>query len=207
MPTLPVYDTTGSQTGTLEVSPQVFAADPHEHLLHQFLVADRAAARQGTAQAKTRSEVSGSNRKLWRQKGTGRARVGDRRPPHWRGGGAAMGPRMRSHRQRLPRRMKSEALRSALSVRARAGELTVVDSFALPEPKTKALQGILLALGAQGRVLLVLAEPDQVIWRCGRNIAALQIRPAVDVNAHDVLLAHRVIIAKDAIPRLEARLS
>jgi large subunit ribosomal protein L4 len=103
--------------------------------------------------------------------------------------------------------VKTEALRSALSARARAGELTVVDSLDLPEPKTRALQEILLALGTQGRVLLVLAEPNRLIWRCGRNIPALRIRPAVDVNAHDVLLAHRVIITKDAVPRLEARLS
>jgi len=207
MPALPVYDRTGAQTGTLEVSAQVFDRDPNEAVLHEIVVAQLAARRQGTAHAKTRAEVSGSGRKAWRQKGTGRARVGDRRPPHWVGGGVAAGPRMRAHRQRLPRRVKAEGLRSALSARARAGELTIVEPFELPEPKTRALREILDAFDAAGTALLVLAEPDEIIWRCGRNIPGLFIRPAAQVSAYDVMVARKVIIAKDAVPRLEARLS
>jgi len=207
VPTLPVYHTDGTQAGELEVSARVFDADPKEALLHQVVVAELADARQGTAHTKTRGEVSGSGRKLWRQKGTGRARVGDRRPPHRVGGGVAAGPRMRSYRQRLSRRARAEALCSALSARARAGELTIVDALHLPEPKTRALEKILATLGAQGRALLVLAEPSDVIWRSGRNLPGLLIRPAAQLNAYDVLVARRVIIAKDAMPRLEARLS
>ena len=207
MPTLPLYDTNGSRIGELQVSASIFDAAPREALLHQVIVAELAAARQGTAQAKTRGEVSGSGRKLWRQKGTGRARVGDRRPPHRTGGGVAAGPRMRSYSQRLSRRAKAEALRSALSARARAGELTIVDALHLPEPKTKALQQILLALGAEGRALLVLAESGEVIRRCGRNIPGLTMRPAADLTAYDVLAARALIIAKEAILLLEARLS
>jgi large subunit ribosomal protein L4 len=207
MPTLPVYDTTGSQTGELEVSGDVFDATPNEQLLHQVVVAGLAAARQGTAHTKTRSEVAGSGRKLWRQKGTGRARVGDRRPPHREGGGIVGGPRMRSYRQRLSRRVKAEALRSALSTRVRAGELTVIEPFELPEPKTRAVAGMLAALGVEGPALLVLAERNEIIWRCARNIPGLSIRPAAEVNARDVMAPRRVVIVKDAIARLEARVS
>lgn len=207
MPTLAVYDTAGSQTGELEVSSDVFGAVPNETLLHQVVLARLAAARQGTAHTKTRSEVAGSSRKLWRQKGTGRARVGNRKSPSREGGGVAAGPRMRSYRQRLSRRVRTEALRSALSARARAGELTLLEPFELPEPKTRAVQQVLTALGAEGRTLLVLPEPNQTIWRCARNIPGLSIRPAADLNSYDVMAARTVIIVKDAIPRLEARFS
>jgi len=204
---LPVYNMQGTQTGELEVSAEIFGVSPRRTVLHDAVVAGLAARRQGTAHVKTRSEVSGSNRKLWRQKGTGRARVGDRRPPHWTGGGVALGPRMRSHRQRLSRRTKVEALRSALSARARSGDLTVVDQVELAEPKTKALNAVLAALGAQAPTLLVLPEPSEIIWRCGRNIPGLKIQPAADVNCYDVMAARKVIVSKDAIPPLQARLS
>lgn len=207
MATLPVYDTTGSQTGELEVSGDVFAAAPNEQVLHQVVVAQLAASRQGTAHTKTRAEVAGSGRKLWRQKGTGRARVGDSRPPNREGGGVAAGPRMRSYRQRVSRRVRAEALRSALSARAQSGELTILEAFDLPEPKTRAVAEILTALGVQGSALLVLPEPDEIVWRCARNLPGLRVRVAADVNGPDVMAARRVIVIKDAIARLEARLS
>jgi large subunit ribosomal protein L4 len=207
MATLPVYDTTGSQTGDIEVSGDVFAATPNEQVLHQVVLAGLAARRQGTAHTKTRAEVAGSNRKLWRQKGTGRARVGDSRPPNREGGGVAAGPRMRSFRQRVSRRLRAEALRSALSARAQSGELTVLEAFDLPEPKTRAVAEILTALGVQGPALLVLPEPDEIIWRCARNLPGLRVRVAAEINGPDVMAARRVIVIKDAIARLEARLS
>jgi len=207
MATLPVYDTTGSQTGDLEVSSHVFAATPNQHLLHQVIVAGQAAQRQGTAHTKTRAEVAGSGRKLWRQKGTGRARVGDSRPPNREGGGVAAGPRMRSYRQRVSRRLRAEALRSALSARAQAGDLTVIEAFDLPEPKTRLVAEILRALGVEGPALLVLPESSELIWRCARNIPGLRVRGAAEVNSLDVMAPRRVLVVKDAIARLEARLS
>jgi large subunit ribosomal protein L4 len=114
---------------------------------------------------------------------------------------------MRSYRQRLSRRAKAQALRSALSVRARAGALTVLEPFELPDPKTKAVKQLLLALGVEGRALLVLPEPSQIIWRCGRNIPGLTIRPAAEVSGYDVMAAQKVIVLRDAVARLEARLS
>jgi large subunit ribosomal protein L4 len=206
MPMLPIYNTQGEQTGELDAPESIFGRKPNLALLHEVVVAGLAARRQGTSHAKTRSEVSGSTRKLWRQKGTGRARVGDRRPPHWVGGGVAMGPRARSHRQRLPRSAKIEGLRSALSAQAQTGEVAVLEPFELPEAKTRALQAILDALEAGGGTLLVLSQPDAIIWRCGRNIPGLLIRPAAELNALDVMNARKILITSDAIEALEARL-
>ncbi|MCJ7750428.1 MAG: 50S ribosomal protein L4 [Armatimonadetes bacterium] len=207
MPKFPRYNMEGSQTGEVELPDAIFGQKPNEGLLHETVVAALAARRQGTASAKTRSEVAGSTRKLWRQKGTGRARVGDRRPPHWSGGGVAMGPRPRSHRQRLPETAKAEGLRSALSAKAQSGDLIILESFELPTPKTKVVQAVLDALEVSGKTLLVLPEPNKTIWRCGRNIPGLVIRPASDVNVLDVLSVRKAVIIGDAISALEARLS
>lgn len=207
MPTVPVYNQQGSRTGELSLADEVFGLQPNQALLHQVVVAGLAAQRQGTHDTKTRGEVAGSTRKLWRQKGTGRARVGDRRPPHRTGGGVAMGPHPRSYRQRIPRASKLEGLRSALSARVQSGGLLVLESLDIPEPKTKALKAVLDAVGVAGRSLLVLAQPDALIWRCGRNIPGLAIRPACDVNVLDVLSARKLIVVREAIPALEARLS
>jgi large subunit ribosomal protein L4 len=206
MPTLPVYNTEGAQTGELEVPEALFSVAPSEALIHEVVVADLAAKRRGTAHTKTRAEVAGSGRKLWRQKGTGRARVGDRNPPSRVGGGVAAGPRTRSYQQRLPRRLKAEALRGALGARSQAGEVILIDSLDLPEVKTRALARVLQAVGAEGSVLLVLDRPDQTVWRCGRNIPGLHLTDAYRVNAYDVLAARRVVITKQALQGLEARL-
>lgn len=207
MPKFPRYNMQGSQTGEVELPDAIFGQKPNEALLHQTVVAALAARRQGTASAKTRSEVAGSTRKLYRQKGTGRARVGDRRPPHRIGGGVAMGPRPRSYRQRLPETAKAEGLRSALSSKAQSGDLIILDSFDLPTAKTKVVQAVLDALELRGRTLLVLPEPNHMIWRCGRNIPGLVIRPASDVNVLDLLSVRKAVIVGDAISTLEARLS
>jgi len=207
MPTVPVYNPDGSQTGELALADEIFGIQPNRALLHQVMVAGLAAQRQGTHDTKTRGEVAGSTRKLWRQKGTGRARVGDRRPPNRTGGGVAMGPHPRSYRQRLPHASKLEGLRSALSAQVQSGALLVLESLEMPEAKTKLLKAVLDAVGVSGRSLLVLAQPDELIWRSGRNIPGLAIRPASDVNVLDVLTARKLVVMRDAIPALEARLS
>jgi large subunit ribosomal protein L4 len=207
MPTLPIYKQDGTQTGEVELPEAIFGARPNEALLHKASIAALAGQRQGHAHTKTRGEVTGSTRKLWRQKGTGRARVGDRHPPHRIGGGVAMGPRPRSYAQRLPKSAKLQGLRSALSALALSGDLIVVESLQLPEAKTKAVRAILDAVGAGPGTLLVLAEPDELVWRCGRNIPGLTIRPAADLCALDLLTARTVVMDKDAIPPLEGRLS
>lgn len=207
MAILPVYDSAGTRTGEMEAPAAVFSDAPNAAVLHQVVLAHLAAGRQGNASSKTRAEVRGSGRKLWRQKGTGRARVGDARAPSREGGGVAMGPRSRTHRQRLSREMKRVGLRSALGARAAEGAVTVVESIALPEAKTRALRQILQALEAEGRVLLVLGEPDEAVLRSGRNLPGLCIASAADLNAYEVITARRAIMTKDAVARLEARLS
>ena len=207
MPTVPVYDSQGGQAGELALAEEIFGVKPNEALLHLLVVAGQAARRQGTHDTKTRGEVAGSTRKLWRQKGTGRARVGDRRSPSRTGGGVAMGPHPRSHRQRVPRGAKAEGLKSALSAQVQSGDLLVLESLVLAEAKTRVLKGILDAVGASGRALLVVAQPDELVWRCGRNIPGLSIRPAADVNVLDVLAARKIVVTREAIPALEARLS
>jgi large subunit ribosomal protein L4 len=203
---LPIYDKTGAHAGEVEL-PTAFTAEPHGAMLHQAVLAGLAGQRQGTSKVKTRGEVAGSGRKLWRQKGTGRARVGDRRPPSRVGGGVAAGPQPRAYDQRTSARAKQAALRSALSARVGAGEMIVLEAVELEEAKTKVLQSLLDAIGVSGELLLVLPEPDEIVWRCGRNIEGLRILTAADVNAYDLMAARTVILTKDAISRLEARLA
>lgn len=207
MATLPLHDPTGARIGEMAVSAVLFAGTPSRAVLHGAVAASLAARRHGTHKVKSRAEVAGSTRKLWRQKGTGRARVGDRRPPHWTGGGVAMGPVPRSYRQRLSRRVKVEALRSALSAQAQAGEVVLIEPFELAEKKTRFLGALLEAMEAKGRVLMVLGRHDPELVRCGRNIPDLVITTAADLNGYQVVGARRVIIATDALAGLEARLS
>ncbi len=207
MSTLPLFDASGTASGEMAVPATVFGVEPNESALHQAVLAELAARRQGTHATRTRGEVSGSGKKLWRQKGTGRARVGDRRPPHWPGGGVAMGPQPRSHRQRISKRLKKDSLRWALSSQASAGEVVLIEPFEFTEAKTRNLAALLRSIGAEGRVLLVLGERNEDIWRCGRNLPGLVVLSAAEVNAHDVLSARKVVVCTDALPVLEARLS
>jgi len=207
MATLPVHDVSGAQTREMDLPDSLFGAESHPVVLHQVVVAELAAKRQGTASTKTRAEVAGSNRKLWRQKGTGRARVGDRRPPSRVGGGRVTGPRPRSYRQRTPKALKKAALRSALEAQAAAGAIMLVEPFELTEAKTKALAGVLSALGGWRGALLLLGRHDAVIARCGRNIPEFSVMEAANVSAYDLMSARRVMIVTDALAQLEARVS
>ncbi len=207
MGTQPVFDVTGAQTREMELPESLFGVGPHAVVLHQVVLAELAAKRQGTASTKTRSEVAGSNRKLWRQKGTGRARVGDRRPPSRVGGGRVTGPRPRDYRQRTAKALKGMALRSALEARAAAGAVVFVEPFELTEAKTKALVGVVDALGGTRGTLLLLGKPDAIIVRCGRNIPDFAVSYAERVSAYDLMSARKIIIATDALAQLEARVS
>jgi large subunit ribosomal protein L4 len=186
--------------------PGLFAVELNRGLLHQTIVADQAAKWQGTAHTKSRGEVAGSTRKLYRQKGTGRARVGDRRSPTRVGGGTVMGPRAHSHRQTLPAKMKAEALREALAARAAAGEMIVIEAIELAEAKTRLMQGLLDIIGVSGDLLLVLADHNEAVWRSGRNIKGLSIIAAVNLSAYEVATARKILLEKGAIARLEERL-
>jgi large subunit ribosomal protein L4 len=174
----------------------IFGIQPNVPVMHQVVTAQLAAARSGTHSTKNRSEVSGGGAKPWRQKGTGRARQGSSRAPHWRGGGVAHGPQPRSYRQRTPKKMVWLALRSALSDRAAAEMVTVVDDWGFAAPKTKDALAALKAIGvADGeRVLVVLGHDDEIAWKSFRNLGErVGLVGVEELNTYDVLVADRVI--------------
>jgi large subunit ribosomal protein L4 len=186
----------------------IFGIQPNVPVMHQVVTAQLAAARSGTHATKTRSEVSGGGAKPWRQKGTGRARQGSSRAPHWRGGGVAHGPQPRSYRQRTPKKMVLLALRSALSDRAASGLVTVVDDWGFAAPRTKDAVAALKAAGmAEGeRVLVVLDRDDEIAWKSFRNLGERVGMVSVEeLNTYDVLVADRVIFTSATLGALSAR--
>jgi large subunit ribosomal protein L4 len=171
--------------------------------MHQALVRQHANARQGTHSTKTRGEVRGGGRKPWRQKGTGRARQGSTRAPHWKGGGVVFGPKPRDYTQAMPKRMRRLALRSALSAKARDGQLVVVDSLDGLEGRTKAMVGFLAGLGeARGTVIATGAVQENVA-RAGANLQDVRVLLAGTLNLHDLLKHHRLILDRAAVGYIE----
>ena len=184
---VPVYNTQGEQVSETELRDDIFAVPVNEALMHQALVRQLANARLGTHKTKTRGEVRGGGRKPWRQKGTGRARQGSIRAPHWRGGGAVFGPTPRSYKQKMPRKMRRQALRSALSVKASESQVKVLDAFEMGEPKTKELLRILEGLGVGSSVLILLPQSDKVILRSVNNLPKVRTLVAQYLNVRDLL--------------------
>lgn len=194
--------------GRRAVSEEVFGAPVKEHLLHQVVVAQLAARRRGTASAKNRDEVRGSSAKPWRQKGLGRARVGTRQTPVWRGGGVTFPPKPRSFSMRVPKKVRRAALRGALSLRQSEGTLVVVDAIEMEEPKTKAFAAILEKLGIDGSVLVVLAEPNPTVERSSRNLPQVSAMRVEGLNVYDVLKHERLLlVGEEAVAKVEERLS
>jgi large subunit ribosomal protein L4 len=185
---VPVYNIQGEQVSEVELRDEIFAAPVHPGLMHQAFVRQMANARLGTHKTKTRGEVRGGGRKPWRQKGTGRARQGSIRAPHWQGGGTVFGPHPRSYRQKMPRKMRRQALRSALSVKAAESQVKVLDALEMAEPKTKELVGILERLGlGNGSALILLPQRDDVILRSVRNLSQVRTLVAQYLNVRDLL--------------------
>jgi large subunit ribosomal protein L4 len=198
--TVDVVKADGSKTGSVELPADIFDVQANIPLMHQVVVAQLAAARQGTHKVKTRGEVSGGGKKPYKQKGTGRARQGSIRAPQFTGGGVVHGPQPRDYSQRTPKKMKAAALRGALSDRARSGLVHVVESFVDGEtPKTKTALGTLSALSAEGRVLVVLAREDEVNWLSLRNVPTVHLLSADQLNTYDVLVSDHIIFTKDAL--------
>jgi large subunit ribosomal protein L4 len=186
----------------------IFSIQPNVPVMHQVVTAQLAAARSGTHSTKSRAEVSGGGAKPWRQKGTGRARQGSSRAPHWRGGGVAHGPQPRSYRQRTPKKMVWLALRSALSDRAAEGMVTVIDDWGFAAPKTKEAVAALKAVGvADGeRVLVVLPRDDETAWKSFRNLGdRVGLVSVEELNTYDVLVADRVIFTSATLAAFSAR--
>ena len=203
MPTVYVYDMTGKQTGTLELSADVFGIEPNQTVLHSAVVNYLANQRQGTQSTKTRTEVSGGGKKPWRQKGTGHARQGSTRAPQWTHGGIALGPKPRSYRFALPKKMRRLALKSAFSSKVAADDMLVLDSLAMDEYKTKTIVSMLAALGADKKVLLVLPEKNEKVVCSARNIPGVKTALVNTLNVYDVLNADKFIVVKDAVAQME----
>jgi large subunit ribosomal protein L4 len=198
--TVDLLSADGGTAGTVELPADIFDAQANIPLMHQVVVAQLAAARQGTAKAKSRGEVSGGGRKPYKQKGTGRARQGSIRAPQFTGGGVVHGPVPRSYVQRTPKKMKAAALRGALSDRARAGRVHVVEGFVTGEtPKTKAALETLRRVTESTRVLVVLGNDDEINWVSLRNVPTVHLIMWDQLNTYDVLVADDVVFTKTAL--------
>ncbi len=197
---VPVYNLAGEVIKHIEISDHIFAVPFNEAVVHQAMVRQRANARQGTASTKTRGEVSGSSRKLFRQKGTGLARAGARKSPLRRGGGITFGPKPRSYRQAMPKKMRQLALRCVLSAKAREGELRILEQLKFDQPKTKEMAQILAALGVDSSALIATSEPEAGIVKSARNLTGIKITPASLLNVVDIL-SHRILLMTEAAVR------
>jgi large subunit ribosomal protein L4 len=200
MATLTVKTVAGKDAGTLDLDDQVFGVTPNVPLMHQVVTAQLAARRSGTQSTKTRAEVSGGGAKPFRQKGTGNARQGSTRAPHFSGGGVALAPKPRSYAQKTPKKMIKLALRSALSDRASEGRVVVVDDWGLETPKTKDAKAALQALGIDGTALVVVHPDDTAAALSFRNLPRAQVIRPGQLNAYDVLCNDWIVFAKNSVP-------
>jgi large subunit ribosomal protein L4 len=198
-----LFDNAGKNLGSVELHDELFGAPVNEAVLHQVVTAQLAGRRTGTADTKTRGEVRGGGKKPYRQKGTGRARQGSRTAPHYRGGGAVFGPHPRSYEQRLPRKMKRLALRGALTAKLGDEAIRVVDSFGLEAIKTASVVGVLAALNATGRVLVVAPASDETLRLSARNLPTVEVILADSLNVVDILNADTLVIEQPALARME----
>ena len=201
-----VYNNAGLEIDKIELDEAVFGLQPNEAVVHQALVRQLANSRQGTADTKTRREVSGSSRKLYKQKHTGMARAGNKRSPLRRGGGVIFGPHPRSYRQAMPKKMRRLAIRSILSAKVADEELKVIDTFGLEEPKTKQMAQVLQALGIESSALLVTADLDTTVFKSARNIAMVKTLPASMLNVVDLISHNTLLMTVDAVRRVESML-
>jgi len=201
---LDVLDREAKKVRSIDVDDLVFAVKPHRSLVHQAMLAQRANLHRGTHKTKSRGEVRGSTRKLFRQKGTGRARVGSIRSPTRRGGGVAFGPRPRSYRQDLPKRMRRLALRSVLSAKAANGTLRIVESLEMDAPKTKDLRSMLEAFEFNRSALVVTGQPSVAVKKSASNLDKVKWMPAAYLNVLDLLSHRSLLMTEDAVRVAEA---
>jgi len=204
---LDVVDNQNQKVGSVDVSDDVFGGRMNVHLMWESVVHANAAERRGTHQTKNRANVSGSGKKPWRQKGTGRARVGEIRNPLWRKGGTVFGPQPRSYDYRLPKKVERGALRAALAQKIQQGNLLVVDALTASEIKTKAAAELLARLGVDGKAVLIDVAADENLSRSVRNIPGVSLMASSRVHARDVLDARRVVVTPAAMQKLQETLA
>jgi large subunit ribosomal protein L4 len=203
---LDVIKLDASSAGDIELADEIFGHEPRTDILHRMVNWQMAKARAGDARTKTRAEVRGANRKIWRQKGTGNARHGNNKAPQFRGGGKAHGPKPRDYTFDLPKKVRRLALMHALSAKARGDALTVLDEAALAEPKTKALKEAFAKLGWSNALIIGGPELDRNFALAARNIPNVDVLPAQGINVRDILKRERLVLTREAVAQLEARL-
>lgn len=202
-----VYDRDGKESGHLDLPEDIFNAPLNTAVLHQAVKRQQANDRQGTAQTKTRGDVSGGGRKPWKQKGTGRARQGSTRAPQWRHGGVVFGPHPHSYEEKMPRKQRRLALRVALSVKSQEGAVRVVEEIVLEAPKTSMVANLFDQLGAGARTLFVIPEHDLMLEKSTRNLAGVKTILATNLNPTDVLIADTLVFTRTALSQIEEWLS
>ena len=206
MPTIDIKNWDNKKVGSVDLRDDVFGGRVKTDLIHESVVHANAAERRGTHATKTRAMVSGSGKKPWRQKGTGRARVGEIRNPLWRKGGTVFGPQPRSYEYQLPKKVEKGALRAALTQKLRDGEVTVVDALSVAEIKTKAAVAMLRRLGVDGKALLVDVKPEDKLSLSVRNIEGVRVLASNRVSARDIVNSRRVVLTRAAIEKLQEAL-
>jgi large subunit ribosomal protein L4 len=204
--TVDVVNQQNEKIGTLDLRDEVFGGRVKVDLIHESVVRANAAERRGTHATKSRGMVSGTGKKPWRQKGTGRAQVGEARNPLWRKGGTVFGPQPRSYEYQLPRKVEKGALRAALTQKLRDGAVTVVEALSVGEIKTKAAAAMLKQLGVEGRALLVDVKPEDRLTLSVRNIEGVRLVPSNRVSARDVIGSRRVVMTRAALEKLQEAL-
>jgi len=200
---VPVYNTSGEVVKNIELSDSVFAVPFNQAVVHQAVVRQRANARQGTVSTKTRGQVIGSSVKMYRQKHTGMARAGSRKSPLRRGGGITFGPKPRSYRQSMPKKMHRLAIRCVLSAKARDEELKVLEEIKLKQPKTKEMAGVMAALGIDSSALLVTGKPEENVYKSARNLTGIKVMPASILSVVDILSYRKLLMTETAVRKAE----
>ena len=203
MPQLPVFNTQGAEIGQIELSEFVFASPVSTANMHQAVVAYRAAQRQGTHSTLRRGEVRGGGKKPWRQKGTGRARVGSTRSPIWRKGGVTFGPKPRNYRIRMNDKVRRQAIRSALTCKVKDNETIILDTLSFASPKTKQMMEVLSNLKIERKALIVTGSVEQFVYLSARNIPGISVTFAESINVYDLLLHDKLILTRDAVTKIE----
>ncbi|MCF8022386.1 MAG: 50S ribosomal protein L4 [Clostridiales bacterium] len=206
MPKVTLLNINGEQVGEIELSDEIFGISVHRQAMHDVVVSHLAKKRRGTHATKNRAEVRGGGKKPWRQKGTGRARQGTRRSPIWVGGGTVFGPSPRNYSNRVPKKVRRLALKSALSSKVNDGEIKVLDNLSMEYPKTKEMNGILKNLDINSSSLIVTARADENVYKSARNIPGTKFMPAQNLNVYDVLSQGTLVITRDAVSTVEEAL-
>src|SRR5687767_3358027 len=204
--TVDVVNQQNEKIGSLDLRDEVFGGRVKVDLIHESVVRANAAERRGTHATKSRGMVSGTGKKPWRQKGTGRAQVGEARNPLWRKGGTVFGPQPRSYEYQLPRKVEKGALRAALTQKLRDGEVTVVDALTVGEIKTRAAVEMLRRLGVDGKTLLVDVKPEDKLSLSVRNVEGVRVLPSNRISARDVMNTRRVVLTQAALEKLQEAL-